>query len=53
MYFIYFFQIGIIPLVSGSISVHIKLESDDISQEINRKIQIHSVVPEVCNTYFL
>ncbi|XP_016658195.1 uncharacterized protein LOC100161585 isoform X2 [Acyrthosiphon pisum] len=41
------FTIGIIPLVSGSINIYIQLKSDDISQEIYRNIQIHSIEPQV------
>ncbi|VVC30296.1 Hypothetical protein CINCED_3A007704 [Cinara cedri] len=41
------FTIGIIPLISGSISVYIKLKSNDLSQEIFRNIQIHSIEPQV------
>lgn len=41
------FTIGIIPLISGSISIYIKLKSDDIPQEIYRNIQIHSIEPQV------
>ncbi|XP_022167915.1 uncharacterized protein LOC111032049 isoform X2 [Myzus persicae] len=41
------FTIGIIPLILGSINIYIKLKSDDISQEIYRNIQIHSVEPQV------
>lgn len=42
-----FLQIGIIPLISGSINIYIKLKSNDITQEIYRNIQIHSIEPQV------
>lgn len=41
------FTIGIIPLISGSINIYIKLKSNDITQEIYRNIQIHSIEPQV------
>ncbi|KAL4149337.1 hypothetical protein QTP88_003302 [Uroleucon formosanum] len=41
------FTIGIIPLNFGSINIYIQLKSDDISQEIYRNIQIHSIEPQV------
>ncbi|XP_027853782.2 uncharacterized protein LOC114132508 isoform X2 [Aphis gossypii] len=41
------FTIGIIPLISGSINIYIKLKSNDITQEIYRNIQIQSIEPQV------
>ncbi|XP_025411183.1 uncharacterized protein LOC112684083 isoform X2 [Sipha flava] len=41
------FTIGIIPLISGVININIKLESNDISQEIYRNIQINSIEPQI------
>ncbi|XP_050531847.1 uncharacterized protein LOC126900284 isoform X2 [Daktulosphaira vitifoliae] len=39
--------IGIIPLVVGNINVYIRLMSEDTSQEINRKITVQSVEPQI------